>query len=363
MLGSVFADGHANNSFFEEHDPTHRFNPTVTNRLLRDEFARRGIELNTADVNAGRQVDFELHFEGRPLQPSAVPRFLVALENPYINPLNANVDYFANFQRVFSWDRRFIGHVPNVQEIAYGIHFVVPPWPSYEEREIFSCLINANKRFKTTLPNDLYVERVAVIRWHERHAPDDFALYGLGWNKPRHEASAAGRLQRRAQRLATQLFGYRPFPLWKGEVANKAEVLLRCRFSYCYENVHSLTGYVTEKIFDSLMNGCVPVYWGADDIADQVDAECFIDRRNFRDTAEVHAHLRRMSRESYARTQQAGRNYLAGARAKRFSAAHFARTLAASVEADIGAALRSSNSVGSLTMGIQEFQFRDQGTR
>jgi hypothetical protein len=334
MLGSIFAEGHVNNSFFAEADPTHRFNPTFTNRVLRDQFRRLGIELNTADVNAGRHVDFELHFEGRALQPSQVPRFLVALENPFINPLNADPEFFKNFRRVFSWDARFL-EISNVQEIAYGINFVIPEWPSFEQRDIFSCLINANKRFKTELPNDLYVERVAVIRWHERHAPADFDLYGLGWNKPRHESGVTGRMARRAQRLATQLFGYRPFPSWKGEVADKSAVLLRAKFSYCYENVYGLTGYVTEKIFDSMVNGCVPVYWGADDIEQRVPAECFVDRRNFRDTAQVHAYLRGMSSAEYARMQRAIKDFLSGG-GQRFSSQYFAETLVTGIAAEMG---------------------------
>lgn len=334
ILGSVYADGHAKNSMFGEADTVHRFNPTRTNRVMREAFARHGIEVNTVDVNVGRQADFELHFEGRPLPESAVPRYLIALENPFINPLNADPAYFRQFKRVFSWDRRFIGQ-PGVQEIAYGNHLAMPPWPGFEERDIFSCLINANKRFKTVLPNDLYVERVEVIRWHERHAPEDFHLYGLGWNKPRHESTPQGRLKRRLQRLATQLWGYRPFPSWKGELPDKAAVLLRARFSYCYENVYGLTGYVTEKIFDSLVNGCVPVYWGADDIAEHVPPECFIDRRNFKDTAEVHAFLRAMPAATYQGHQEAIRSFLGSQAAWKFSSEGFAQTIVEAIASDL----------------------------
>ena len=333
MLGSLYADGHANNSFFSEDDPTHKFNPTYTNRVLREAFARRGIEINTADVNAGRKVDFELHFEGRALAPSSVPRFLVALENPHINPLNADVQYFQNFRRVYTWNRAFIGQ-GNVEETAYGVKFSIPAWPRYEEREIFSCLINANKRFKEALPDDLYVERVNVIRWHERHAPQDFHLYGLGWNKPRHEAGALGKARRRLQRLGTQLFGYRPFPSWKGEVADKSSVLLRSKFSWCYENSSGLRGYVTEKLIDTMLSGCVPMYWGAEDIAEQVPAACFIDRRKFRDTAEAHAFLRAMSPAEHRRHQDAIAEYLAGD-GRRHSAEHFAEGIASRVAAEM----------------------------
>jgi len=327
MLGSVFAEGHSNDSLFREADPVHRFNPTYTMRAMRDAFARRGIELHTADVNGDRRVDFELHIEGRPLGESAVPRFLVALENPYLNPLNADAAYFAQFSRVFSWDPRFFA-LPNVRRIEYGIQFVEADWLPYEQRDIFSCLINANKRFPVSLANDLYVERVEVIRWHEKHAPGDFALYGMGWNKPRQTDGAAGRLKRRVQRLATQLWGHRPFPSWQGELPEKSAVLRRAKFSYCYENVRDLRGYVTEKIFDSMLSGCVPVYRGADDVQDKVPADCFVDRRRFGDTAEVHAHLRAMTPQEYTRQQQAMRDFLGGEGRRRFSAESFASVVA-----------------------------------
>jgi hypothetical protein len=335
ILGSVFAEGHANNSLFQEADPTHRFNPTFTNRILREEFRKKGVEINTADVNAKRPVDFELHFEGRVLQPGRVPRFLIALENPYINTLNADAEYFGGFRRVFTWNPRFAA-LPNVTEIDCPNHFVIPRWSGYDEREIFSCLINANKRFKTEPPNDLYVERVAVIRWYEQNAPRHFELYGMGWNKPRHESGMIGRVKRRAQRLATQMFGYRPFPSWKGEVADKSSVLLRAKFAYCYENIYGLTGYVTEKIFDALMNGCVPVYLGADDIRSRIAPECFIDRRDFRDTAAVHAHLLSISANEYARKQQAIREFLGSKSTERYSSEYFVRTIVEEVTAEMG---------------------------
>jgi hypothetical protein len=335
ILGSVFADGHSNNSLFREADPTHRFNPTFTNRLLREEFRKKGVEINTADLNGGRPVDFELHFEGRVLLQSRLPRFLVALENPFINPLNADAAYFAQFQRVFTWNPRFFD-LPNVKEIAYGIQFRIPEWPSFEERVIFSCLINANKRFENELPNDLYVERVSVIRWYERNAPAHFHLYGLGWNKPRHQSGTLARMQRRTQRLATQLFGYRPFPSWRGELKDKASVLLRAKFAYCYENIYGLSGYVTEKIFDALMNGCIPVYWGADDVGSRIPRECFVDRRDFRDTAAVHARLLNMSSQEYARRQQAIREFLVGRNAEKYRSEYFVRTIVGEVTAQMG---------------------------
>jgi hypothetical protein len=131
------------------------------------------------------------------------------------------------------------------------------------------------------------------------------------------------------------MFGYRPFPSWKGEVADKSSVLLRAKFAYCYENIYGLSGYVTEKVFDALMNGCVPVYWGADDIGGRIAPECFIDRRDFHDTAAVHAHLLSISANEYAEKQQAIRKYLGSKRAEKYSSEYFVRTIVEEVTADM----------------------------
>lgn len=43
---------------------------------------------------------------------------------------------------------------------------------------------------------------------------------------------------------------------------DKREYLKLFRFNLCPENSNS-EGYVTEKIFDAIVSGCVPVYWGS----------------------------------------------------------------------------------------------------
>ena len=54
----------------------------------------------------------------------------------------------------------------------------------------------------------------------------------------------------------------------------------RYRFAICYENM-VLDGWITEKLFDCLTAGVVPIYLGAPDIADVVDPACYIDVRRF----------------------------------------------------------------------------------
>jgi hypothetical protein len=44
---------------------------------------------------------------------------------------------------------------------------------------------------------------------------------------------------------------------------NKLEYLKRYRFNLCPENSNN-NGYVTEKIFEAINSGCIPIYWGSD---------------------------------------------------------------------------------------------------
>jgi alpha(1,3/1,4) fucosyltransferase len=44
---------------------------------------------------------------------------------------------------------------------------------------------------------------------------------------------------------------------------NKREFLQSYRFNLCPEN-SNYKGYVTEKIFDAIYAGCIPIYWGSD---------------------------------------------------------------------------------------------------
>ena len=335
IYANVYADGHSANSLFAHEDSVHRFNPTFTPRLLRQTFREQGVEINTPDLNAGRTVAFDLHLEGRPVGERLRPRFLIALENPNINKLNASSDYCQQFDGVFAWDSRLF-HLSNVTPILIPHPMACGEFLDWEHRPRFSCLINANKAFKEVLPSDLYLERLKTIRWYERNAPEQFDLYGMGWEKSVPAYTALGRLARLGSRLKTRLFGVPPFPSYRGAVSDKASVLCKTRFSYCYENSRDLSNYITEKIFDSLAQGCVPVYWGADNVLDYIPQNCMIDRRKFANTAEVHRFLTEITAQEYAQYQANIAQFMHSEVATRFSSGHFAQHVAGQVLAVIG---------------------------
>jgi hypothetical protein len=323
---SIYADGHKKNSLFSENDPTHTYAPTYTSRLLRQAFLDVGIELNTPDLNDGKEVLFELYVEGQVIQPTAAPKYLVAMENPNINVLNSDPAYCSQFKRVFSWN-------PAIASLPNGILSMVPneiridSFPHFDERSIFACLINANKRFFHSDENDLYRERLRLIRWYEKNDPSNFMLFGRGWDKPGPAFNLPERVLRAIKRLRTKFFAYRPFPSYRGEVLNKASIFRKTKFIYCYENSKNIPNYITEKIFDAMMSGSVPIYLGANNVTKYIPLNCFVDARNFGSIEELHQHLLNIDPSQYAEMQNNIKLFLYSDLVAPFSSEYFVASI------------------------------------
>lgn len=234
-------------------------------------------------------------------------------EAPAVSPENWDPELQKMFPIIFTWhdqhvDRRKFIKIYHPQTRR----FLNVPEIAFKDRKL---LVNITANKHSRHPKELYSARRAAIRYFERVHPDSFDLFGVGWDRP-------------PTRVARCLpWTRRPYPAYRGTIRNKWEVLPNYRFSLCYENVRDEPGYVTEKIFDSLRCGCVPVYWGAPNIRDYVDAEAFIDRRRFKSNAELDQYLSGMTERDYAQFQDAIRLYLAGPRFARFLPPAYADTI------------------------------------
>lgn len=334
IYANILSPGHVKNSIFSESNPTAFYGPTYTSRLIRQTFLDCGIEINTVDLNFHKKISFELVIEAQGNELGNAHRYLIAQENPTINLLNQDIQYCRQFAKVFAWDRR-VADQPN------GVWLLVPneiklfEFNSCADREIFSCLINGNKRFPIASEDDLYEERFAVIDWYQKYSPQDFSLYGRGWEKPKAGFTRKDKLVRRAKRLATQLFGYQPFPSYQGPVADKGEIYKNSKFAYCYENTKNLENYITEKIFDAMMYGCVPIYWGAQNVLDFIPKECFIDRRDFANQASLHQYLKNMPAEVYEAYQVAIYDFLRSDKVLPFKSETYAQRVVEEIIKDL----------------------------
>lgn len=167
--------------------------------------------------------------------------------------------------------------------------------------------VNAQRR-NPWMRSELYLERLSAIRHFG--GTDGFDLYGRGWSQP---TSGADR--------ATQEAIDRSY---RGEIPplDKVNVLGGYRFSLCFENT-AFPGYITEKIFDCLVAGNIPVYLGAPDIADHIPREAFIDFRRFQNHSDLQKYLVNMSESEADTYHAAARGFLGSTAAAKFTEAHY----------------------------------------
>ena len=320
-------------------DPGSRFNRD--NALgpwfrLKERLAARGVTTDTADylVDAGNQpinknganvyVSFGVYDGYQSLMKrddvllTAFYLFEVIVVDPAM--YEATPELARHFRTIYSWTsadqlRPFVPGVPALKPFRIPMPFdavVEPHWSRRDRRGII--IVNSNKRAALTA-GELYTERLRALKHFS--ASNGIDLWGRLWENGLGELDAEyGDAVRRS---------------WRGPVDDKFEAMSRYRFAVCYENM-VLDGWITEKLFDCLCAGVVPIYLGAPDIAEAVDPACYIDARRFADYDEMQRYLEAMSETEYEAFRSAGREYLASAQFRQFSPDAFADRFIGDIE-------------------------------
>lgn len=168
-----------------------------------------------------------------------------------------------HFDYICTWNDVLVNK-ENFIKFNYVVDFTLKKLRrDYKERKLVTN-ISANKRVR--YPNELYSKRLEAIKYFALNEPS-FEFYGIGWE-------------------SENLSHYR------GSAPSKRSVLSQYKFSICYENQSNVEGYITEKIWECMICGCVPVYWGANNIKEYVPSNCFIDYRDFGSLESLHEYLR-----------------------------------------------------------------------
>ncbi len=310
---------------------------TVSNRdqclspfvLLKQTLEGRGIALATSDIHKPDQSALVLYLD----MPFALPTgkainksVLLLFESEVIRPDNWRLDKHQHFAKIFTWHDQWVDNVK-----YFKMNFAVE-WPRSINKDLakkqkFCALIaGGHKHINHAL--ELYSKRVEAIRWFERHHPRDFDLYGMGWNRYRFTGPRIVRALNRIRPLTKFLAPLAPkFPSYRGAIEGKKPVLEQYKFAICYENARDIPGYITEKIFDCFLAGCVPIYWGANNIDQHIPRHCFIDKTAFEDYADLYQFLRNMSDAHYVEYLRNIERFLNSEKAAPFSSQHFVDTL------------------------------------
>jgi len=301
-----------------------------------DLFKANGYDIATDDINSIDSSDIVIYMDMpkvKPLKKNIDKSYIVLIESPLFKSDNYIKSNHRYFKKIFTWDDNL---VDNKKYFKINYSFTIPKSiPKRINKKKLCCLIVANK--SSSYPNELYSERKKIIKWFEENHPNDFTLYGVGWNEYFFKGSIFIRLFNRlhfVKRIMFKFFG-EEYPSYGGKVVNKFQTMQGYKFAIAYENIKDVSGYITEKIMDPFFAGCISIYWGADNILEYVPKNCFIDKRDFASNDALYDYIKNMDDETYFSYLTNIENFLKSEEADKFRVEIFAKTLFSEIVKDI----------------------------
>lgn len=302
---------------------------------LRDEFDSHNIKLVTNSCNDINSPLFRLYLDYPKVEPDdECLNYLVQAESAQVYPKNIKLRKENPFVKIFTWDDTLIDNKKYIK-CNLGNRLQTIGCNGFYNREFFCSLLAANKALPYSYHADYYLERQKTIKWFEKNAFDDFILYGSGWNLPGRKPNIFSKVLSRAFNKTLPKKTTYFHPSWRGVAKTKSEVLTKSKFTIAYENVGDLSGYITEKIFDAFVNGCVPVYWGASNVEKYIPKTCFIDRRDFKSNADLYNYLKSIDEITYSKFQLEIAIFLKSSKSNTFSAISFANIIVSTILKDL----------------------------
>ncbi|MBN2122203.1 hypothetical protein JW721_04055 [Candidatus Micrarchaeota archaeon] len=275
---------------------------------LRKELRKEGLELKTIDqsddaCNARAVVFIEVPSPRNRIYRFCLENrmqerlFFMAYEPQIIHPPNHNADLHSEFKAASTFNNRLVDGRKYFKHnftlpIRHGDKISLPRG-NFGKKKLL-CLISSNKY--SHRKNELYSERIRAIRFMERNHPADFDLYGVGWDMPVIHLPLASMLPvnaaiQRFYPVFPSLPRFSSYPSYRGVSWDKAKLFPNYKFTIAYENELGSYGYVSEKILEAMLYGCVPVYLGERQISSMVPAGCFVDKRSYSDYRELYEYL------------------------------------------------------------------------
>ncbi len=243
-------------------------------------------------------------------------RILFLWEPEHVQPWGYDKALHARYARVFTWNDDLVDNK------KYFKFYIPQPFLQMVQEPIdFSSkklctMIASNKLWEH--PNELYRKRQEAAFFFECYAPNDFDLWGWYWTAGSKTYRGVIPLsERRSEDTANLAIAHQ----------TKLDYLRYYRFAICYENLAKTHGYITEKIFDCFSAGCVPIYWGADNISDYIPSGCYIDRRTFANNRDLYIYIKNMSIETYQGYIKNIQDFLQSEKAYPFSTTFFIQTI------------------------------------
>lgn len=267
-------------------------------KYLKDGFNKNGYDLhlvtalteNPLELLASSDIiiigypinkDFKLSFDSFK-KDSRI--YLWALESPIIMEQPVRLVDTGYFYKIFTWrrdlaDNEKIFFAPLDTRLEEGIIIS----KDLSHKHILMMQIATN-HYQYETPETLYYKRRDATLWWIKNHPGEYEFYGNYWPI----------LSKGLDEKSKQSF----MASYKGYAEDKIKTLSSAFFALAFENtVHR--DYVSEKIYDVMKAGTVPVYLGAPNIAEFVPKECFINYADFKNDEELYAFLTHITPEKY----------------------------------------------------------------
>lgn len=273
--------------------------------LLREQ----GIDLSTEDINPlNRDSAIHIHLDAEPKKlrkskKSEAYSILVISESPIICTANHKGVIRGLADKIFTWETD--AKESHASWLGCGCSFEAKLENQATEeknRKKDLCMIIGNK--SSALKNELYSRRRDAIEYFT-HSNIDFDLYGTGWEGRRF----CGVLRPLNKISIARQWNYSLPGSYKGEVDSKIKVLQSYKFTLAFENAKSCNGYISEKIFDAMACGTIPIYVGASNVTDFLPESTYINGNgmSFRDMEQA---ILGMSESEYKSRVQSIKKYI-----------------------------------------------------
>jgi hypothetical protein len=311
--------------------------------LWREEAAKQGFSLDTCDVVDSKQADIlwfmDLPREKRKfleIKRSAkrgAKLVLQILESPLLFPAAFVGANRCEFDAVVSFE------YGTGQDSQFSYKLPIDPEPSFEglpfhERKL-AVMVNTNRvegwlatrklgfvglpgvggyfsgwklppfHWMHPAKGELYSWRRKMAQEFEQTNRDGLDVFGPGWN---------------GEKISwCPIYWRRCYSGWKPDKVDynlervgygKRKKLGYYKFVIASENYAGSQGYISEKIFDAILGGSVPVYLGEKKITDFVPENSFIDARQFQRQEDLVVALAKMSDEEWLQMRSAGKDFL-----------------------------------------------------
>jgi len=249
-------------------------------------------------------------------------KILIMRECNVIMPEMWKKETLDNYNYVFTYNIDFFKKIKTSAKI---LNYLMPRKLElnkffYNKNRPFDYCMIASNKFSYHV-DELYSEREKVINFFEKSKKKNFHLYGPDWNKTILKYPILSFISRRLISFPKKLLVYR------GIAKEKIRTLSKYKFSFCYENRRNFKGHISEKIFDVMRAGCIPIYWGPDDVNDYLDQNTYIDASKFKNIKDLFNYTNNLSEKNKKKIKKNIYKYLTKNAKKSFSLEKFSKKI------------------------------------